>query len=132
VDEAFVRRFCDAKDPWSVRFTMSRAAYDIIGVARDARYEDVRQSVAPLIYFPVAQDPSRLRRLAILVRFNGPATALAALTSSIRTETQKAGGLRVARVAPLRELVNRSFDEERLAPDLSGAAGRPVVLFGAG
>src|SRR4030095_8436089 len=123
VDEAFVRRFCDAKDPLSVRFTMSRAAYDIIGVARDARYEGVRQSVAPLIYFPVAQDPSRLRRLAILVRFNGRTTAIAALTSAIRTETQKAGGLRVARVATLRELVDRSFDEERLRAHVPRAEG---------
>jgi putative ABC transport system permease protein len=129
VNEAFTRKFFGAGDPLGRQFTMSRAVYDIVGVAEDARYESVRTPAVPLAYFPIQQDPSRLRKLAVLVRFSGPATGIALLTSGLREVTRETGGLRIDKVETLRDLVSASFAAERLEATVSGGAGMLAVVL---
>jgi len=133
VNEAFVRKFFSAGDPIGRTFTMSRVDYVIVGVAQDARSQNLRSPVAPLAYSLVEQDPGRLRRLALIVRCSGPSGAIGTLTSAIHTAAREAGGLRIARVATLRELVDASVADERLAAAVSAGAGAlAVALVAAG
>jgi len=123
VNEAFARKFYGTTDVLGRRFAMSRIAYDIIGVAQDARYENLRRAVAPMVYKLVSQDPSHLRKLAILLRLGGGAAKeRASVSSAIRAEA-RAVGVRVATLATLRELVDASRQDERLAAAVSGGAG---------
>jgi predicted permease len=58
VNEAFVRRYRGGRDPVGARFGWGdppnvKYAFEIVGVARDAVYEDLRERIAPLIYLPI-------------------------------------------------------------------------------
>jgi hypothetical protein len=65
--------------------------------------------VPPLAYLLVDQDARRLRRLALIARFNGPARASGTLALTIQAAARDVGGLRGAKVATLRELVDASL-----------------------
>ena len=57
VNAAFVRRYLDGRDPLGVRVGWGnppnvRYGLEIVGVANDAVYSDMREEIQPLIYFP--------------------------------------------------------------------------------
>jgi predicted permease len=57
VNEAFVRRYGGGRDPVGARFGWGnppnvKYAIEIVGVAGDAVYEDLRERITPLIYLP--------------------------------------------------------------------------------
>ena len=59
VNDAFVRRYVNGRDPIGARFGWGnppnvKYAFEIVGVVRDAVYEDLREQITPLIYLPFA------------------------------------------------------------------------------
>jgi predicted lysophospholipase L1 biosynthesis ABC-type transport system permease subunit len=103
--------------------------YEIVGVARDARYNELGEKTPPMIYLPVAQNPESLRDLELRV-------------ASTATEAAVAGGLRraVAEAEPnlavlgtlsMSEQLDRSLARERTIARLTGFFGGLALLLAA-
>jgi predicted permease len=129
VNEAFARKYFQGQSAIGKEVLVARVPVEIIGIATDARYESLREEVAPMMYLPVAQDLSRWRRLAMLVRTSAPAD-IENLPRAVRQIVSDAGGgVRVARIESLGTLVDRTVVSERLAANLSMAGSALALLL---
>jgi hypothetical protein len=84
VNEAFVRRYVDDREPIGARFgwgTPSNVTYqfEIIGVAKDAVYADPREEIKPLVYFPFSWGDTFVVRAA-----GAPGTVAATLRRQVQ------------------------------------------------
>jgi predicted permease len=66
VNHAFVRAFLPGEgSPLGQRFVQERAEFEIVGVLRDAKYNDLRSAVVPTVYLPAAQNPGGQANFAV-------------------------------------------------------------------
>ncbi|HLN03888.1 MAG TPA: ABC transporter permease [Bryobacteraceae bacterium] len=131
VNEAFTKRFFGDRNPVGKHFTMRRATdVEIVGVAKDVKYEGLRKQTAPMIYLPTEQDLFHWRDLSLVVRFTGSPRDAAGLIAGIRSEvSHAAAGVRISAIQTLQNLVDRSLLEEWLAADLSSIASVLALLL---
>jgi predicted permease len=79
VNETFVRTYLDGVPPGAAlhrHFAKGRDAYEVVGVMRDALYEDVHEVIPPLAFVSVAGgltdgSPRRVSSATILLRVSG-------------------------------------------------------------
>jgi predicted permease len=72
VNQVFARKFFSGRNPLGKHFTMRRTTdVEIVGVAKDVKYESLREQTVPMIYLPTAQDLFHWRDLSLVVRFIG-------------------------------------------------------------
>jgi ABC-type antimicrobial peptide transport system permease subunit len=103
---------------------------EIVGVAKDVKYEGLRKQTAPMIYLPTEQDLFHWRDLSLVVRFTGSPREAAGLIAGIRSEVSRAAaGVRISAIQTLQNLVDRSLLEEWLAADLSSIASVLALLL---
>ena len=87
VNQAFVETFSLGPNPVGRRFWIEKTPFvpqtvlQIVGVAKNSKYRDLRQDVPPLVFIPMSQSPSPLQSGRFLIRSRG---RLDALTPSIR------------------------------------------------
>jgi predicted permease len=131
VNQAFVRKFFSGQNPLGKQFTMrGSTSVEIVGVAKDVKYGSLREQTAPMIYLPTAQDLFHWRDLSLVVRFTGAPRNATPLIAAIRSEVSHvAAGVRISAIQTLRNLVDRSLLEERLAADLSSIASALALLL---
>ena len=55
INERFVQRFLKNENPLGLTIRMLGASFQIVGVSRDIKYDDLRQEVRPTIYMPFRQ-----------------------------------------------------------------------------
>ena len=55
VNETFARRFFPDTDALGKRFTLDKKAIEIVGIARDGKYETLGEEPTPYFYLPFAQ-----------------------------------------------------------------------------
>jgi predicted permease len=64
VNEAFVRRYYDGRDPFSQQLSVGRGTNDpsrqVIGVAADVKQQGLDRPSPPMVFVPVAQAPDKL------------------------------------------------------------------------
>jgi len=135
VNEAFVRKFLDGRDPVgaSVAFERGRdrpAMKSIVGVVGDAAYNGLRGDAVPIAYSPVAQ-------------FDFPAGPSADITISVRAAAGApmflARSLAAALIAvdsdveftfrPLTDQLSASLTQERVIAMLAGFFGALALLL---
>ena len=94
--------------------------YEIVGIARDAKFEDLREEELPVVYLASTQDkyPSLGRRY--LVRSNLPP---AELSASIKTNLMQFNSGLDVNFQVFRTMVQESLLRERLMAQLSGFFG---------
>jgi predicted permease len=56
VNDSFARKYFAGGNPIGKHLNMARISYEIVGVAKDARYDDLREPRKPFVYFAAAQD----------------------------------------------------------------------------
>jgi predicted permease len=136
VNETFVHRFCADRDPIGKHLGLCSgdpcavdpgALIEIVGLARDAKYANVREAPQPMLYLPFTQQQQTLRELE--VRTAGDPTALAATLRGELAELDR----RLATVSTieLREQVDASLVAERLTAQLSTAFGLLALALAA-
>jgi predicted permease len=76
VNETFARAYFPGESPLGRTFTLRNRTIEIVGVARDARYYELRNAIPPTVYLPFRQELSAQANFA--VRTNGQAAASAA------------------------------------------------------
>lgn len=99
---------------------------EIIGVAKNSKYRDLRQNFVPLAFFPITQFEEPLRGGSVLIRSHA---SLEALTPMIRRAiADTSPGIQYS-FAVLKTRIENSLLRERLMAILSGLFGALAVLL---
>jgi len=94
INEAFAQRFFDRRNPIGMRITAigdndSRTAYQVVGVAKNARTQSLRGDVVPRYFLPASQPPPSARAPTFLIR---TATDSAPVMAAVRKTIQRVDG----------------------------------------
>ena len=104
---------------------MAGKPIQIVGVVRDAKYNDVRAETKPMFFRPIQQFPGRIR--AIEVRTSAPSREV---VDSVRKVLLDVGpDLMIRKVIPLTGQVERTVAAERLIGRLCLAFGVIALLL---
>jgi predicted permease len=132
VNEAMVRHYFHGADPLGKRFAWWHADpkdIEIVGVVKDAKYDNLKQDSPRLVYLPVQQQGSG----PFFVQIRGttrnerqPATLLQDCRAAIRAVNPN---IRVVSLEPLSAAVNRTLSPERLVSWLSMGFGIVAILL---
>jgi predicted permease len=99
---------------------------EIIGIAKDAKYRELRETIPPIAYVPMRQDPdSRVSNTYELRTTGAPSEAIAA----VRTAFERMNKNIDLEFHTLALQVNESLSRERLLATLSGFFGALALLL---
>jgi predicted permease len=89
INEAFARRFFERRNPVGMRITSSddvrRTTYEVVGVAKNARTQGLREEIEPRYYVAARQDPAGVKSPTFLIR---TAVRTAAVMTAVRKTIQ--------------------------------------------
>ena len=127
VNEAFVRHYFPTENPIGRRFGYGDQSYEIVGVLKNALFEDAKTKVRDMIFRALLQDQTQSAMTAELeLRTIGDPGGI---TSQVRNAvSQEDSKIPVTGVQALRHQVEESFSEERLAARLVSFFGA-IALF---
>ena len=134
VNQSFVRSHLDGVDPVGATLRtleepgFPEITYEIVGVVGDTKYGDLRdencwcekagESMAPIAYVPIAQNPSPYAWAPVIVRSHAPGADIAG-TIAQRVERLNSGI--VMHVGELKTQIRERLLNERLVAWLAGA-----------
>jgi predicted permease len=125
VNEAFARRYFGTAAAAGRGFTWNNRSHEIVGIAKDAKYGDLRGAAEPRIYFSLLQfgPPQRLE-----IRTSGvdPGTITGAVRVAVREIDPRQS---VGEVTTMGERLGQALARERLLADLSSFFGVVTVLL---
>jgi predicted permease len=130
VNETFVRQFFGDSDPIGrpVGFSAQPAAMmEIVGVARDAKYLDLREAPRPMLYVPFTQHAQPLPALEVRMK-PGYTGATASLQRELAAVDSR---IAVVRQLTLRGQVEWSLAAEQMVARVSGVFGALALLLAA-
>jgi predicted permease len=131
VNEAFARRLFPGRHPIGARFFRvggmhAGESMEIVGVAKDSKWVNLRADSPPMYYRPYRQmGGTPVVRLAI--RMSGARPSIARDLLGIGQSIDKR--MVVSNVVPFREIVNRTLIVERLVAQVSAAFGVLALLI---
>jgi hypothetical protein len=132
VNESFAKKYFDGANPVGRTFQLvtnlggPQPHFQIVGLAKDTKYTDLREDFAPIGYFPAAQETEIGPFLDLVLRTDMP---LASITPSItRAVREVAPGSTVA-YETVRTYVRDSLVTERLMATFSGFFGVLAMLI---
>jgi macrolide transport system ATP-binding/permease protein len=118
ISESMARRYFGNENPIGKRLGYGRknnAEFEIVGVAKDARFFSVRYQVPLMMHFPAHQRSDRMD--ALQVRTIGNPTAIAA---AVRKEVQAIDKRLLVDIKTLAAQVDDSLVQERMISTLAG------------
>ncbi len=122
VNQAFVRQFLHGKDPIGQYFSYDTAnpyRFQIVGVVKDSRVNDIHEEAPPTIYHSLAQDVIDVESLA--VRTGGdPSQMIAQVREAVRSVDSN---LPIGSANTVTEMVSNSLAQQRLIARLTTIFG---------
>ncbi len=133
VNEAFVRKYLDGRDPLTARFAFGfpqvnhASQRPIVGVVNDVKYASLWSSVEPVFYLVADQAWGGIFRLNVVVstELADPRTAIAA----VRAEVQKMDPQLAVTVRPVGDVVASTLTRQKLGTTLMLGFGAMAVLL---
>src|SRR5215510_13279173 len=123
VNQAFARKYFGGEDPLGKRIGLdsvkNNGQIEIVGVAQDAKYFELRGEMPPTVYLPYFQEPAS--DAYFTVRTTGEPTAMFSLIRQAVREID--GSLPFSDFKTVRQQVESSWAQERLFASLSGFFG---------
>jgi predicted permease len=122
VNEEFVREFFQAKDPIGQYYgydAENSRRFQIVGVVRDSRINDIRESAPPTAYHSLSQDVIDIETLNVRT-FGNPAELIAKIREVVRSVDP---GLPITDSSTVAELVSNSLGQQRLIARLTSIFG---------
>jgi predicted permease len=126
VNETFARKYFPNENPLDRTISTWRADWRIVGVCRDAKYQNIKEPVPPTAYIPFRQFPLRYGAY-FAVRTALPPLALATAVRKAVAEIDPA--VPIARLATQDQLLDASISTERLYAALCGALAMFALLL---
>ena len=128
VNESFARYFFGAGSPLGRRVTSVNVTYEIVGVVRDAKYQDLRQDVMRTMYISLMQlggeQPSYCNFLVLVTA--GDPMRLAPMLEKLVRETD--AGLRLRSTQTYSAILDRTMRTERIMATLGGFFGLLALM----
>jgi predicted permease len=126
VNEEFVRHYLGNRDPIGLRYGIGKPPtfYEIVGVASDAKYNDLREEVVPMAYYPWSQQMP-IRLFSVIVRTRGDSTAIA---PALRRALLEVHPDLYTDLRTLFSEIDNTLIRERLLASLSGFFGLLAVV----
>jgi putative ABC transport system permease protein len=126
VNESFARRHfpAGAAVGRTVQLT-GGPVFTVVGVARDSRSGNLRETPGPYLYLPWYASPEPLRRLNLVVREAGPRVA----PRDLRNAAVSAGAMWMRNTVPLEERLEWATRQERLAATILSALSAGAVVL---
>jgi len=118
VNEEFVREFFNGKDPIGGYYgydAENSRRFQIVGVVRDSRINDIRESAPPTAYHSLAQDVIDVEGLNVRT-FGDPAELMAKIRDVVRSVDPD---LPITDGSTVAELVSNSLSQQRLIARLT-------------
>ncbi len=114
VNEAFARQYFGGANPVGRTFEVvsnaGRSRFEVVGLAGDARYQDIRERIQPTAYLPFQQDYARA---TFIVRTSSPDPL--SMAQVLRREVARTrAGFRVSNIRTQASLVEEQTIRERL------------------
>jgi putative ABC transport system permease protein len=106
--------------------TEPETTYEIVGIARDAKFEELKEQLIPVMYLPSLQDPQPAAGKQFLIRSNLPQ---AEITASVNRALNEVNPGLDTRYEWFRTMVQGSMLRERLMATLSGFFGVLALLL---
>jgi predicted permease len=145
INESLAKKFFAGEDPIGKHFGMDAArfasTYEVVGVARDAKYTDPADPARPMFYVPLEQtehsDDQMMQSILERSHFMGSIQMLAAgSTQNLEAQIRRAVGevdptLTIISVQSMEQQVSSNFDQERMVANLAGAFGFIALLLAA-
>jgi hypothetical protein len=134
VSREFVRRFVPDNEPIgrTVRLLVApgepQPAYEIVGVAGDTKYYELRDTNEPLVYLSAAQEDDPEQRAQVVVQ---PRGAIAATTAAVLAATNRVAPGSFVELELWEEAIRNSIVRERLMATLSGAFAAVAAVLAA-
>src|SRR5262249_28035083 len=103
--------------------------YQVVGLVRNTKYADMRETPGPIAYFPEAQVPIPdpvLTEVMVLLRSRQPVSSL---TAAITAAARELNPAMLVRYRTLDGDIRQSFLRERLMATLSAFFGALAVLL---
>jgi predicted permease len=122
VNQTFVRQFLPGKDPIGQYYGWEETSprrFQIVGVVKDSRINDIREEVPPTIYHSLSQDVQDFESVSVRT-FGDPARLLTEIREAVRSIDPK---LPVADSSTLTQVVSESLWRYRLIARLSSMFG---------
>jgi putative ABC transport system permease protein len=132
VNEAFARKFLDGTSPVGHRFWVQATPgspdtrYEIVGMVRDTKYENLREEFQPIAYYASAQDDGAGPGAEVLIHSRVRTTEMVAAVTKVLYETNPA--ITVSFQA-FKSLIDGTILRERLMATLSGFFGLLALLL---
>jgi len=134
VNEAFVKKILKGADPLGKRFRQHEAPgeprplYEIVGVVKDSKYQDMHEEFLPFMYFPATQEEKPSPDDEILIRSSLPLTSL--ISSLKETIGSMNPGINLE-FRVLKTSIRESLLQDELMATLSGFFGFLAALLAA-
>ncbi|MGD1031246.1 MAG: ABC transporter permease [Opitutaceae bacterium] len=126
ISETFAQRYFRPADPIGRRFRTSqggpRQFYEVVGVARDVKYHDLREMTLPEVYVPyAASPPPAIGTMTFQMRTTGsPASFAASVPAAIQRVDPNA---RVIAMRTMDDILDRSLLNERAIAQIASFFG---------
>jgi macrolide transport system ATP-binding/permease protein len=127
VNETMAEKYWLGRNPMGERLQVKRRWLQVVGVAKDSKYESVRETPRPFFYVPLRQNFARDSGLNIRTRLS-PDAMRAALTREVHAIDRN---LALFEVITLQEQVDRSTSVQLVAVTLVGVLGGLALLLAA-
>jgi predicted permease len=125
VNETMVAQYWRGRNPIGERVQVKGRWMQVVGVAKDSKYESVREAPKPFFYVPLRQNFSRGAGLYIRTPLS-PETIATALAREVHALD---GSLALYEVITLQEQVDRSTSPQMVAVTLVGILGGLALLL---
>ena len=132
VTESFARVFFGGQNPLGKTFQIDEPpgtpepVYEIVGLARDSKYNDLRDPFEPLVYVPATQNEPPGSTLRLVVRSRLPLSQAASAVTALAREIHPSI---VVEFRTMQSQVRDSLMRERLMATLSGFFGALAALI---
>ena len=132
VNETFARKFLNGASPVGRRFWMEASpgspdtSYEIIGLVRDTKYEDLREEFRPIVYYGAAQNKGAGPGAQVLIRSRLPQAESVAGVTRVLNEINPAITVSFQGLKPM---IEATILPERLMATLSGFFGALALLL---
>lgn len=122
VNQAFVRKFLESRDPIGFHFEENNQHREIVGVVADSKYDDLRKEDAPTAYIPLKNG-----EVTFALRSAAAPGALIPVVRRIVSEVDN--NLPVFRVRTQSQTIDRLLFNERLVARLSSLFGLLALVL---
>jgi predicted permease len=132
VSQSFARQYFPGRDPVGQSFQVfvspgePNPFIQIVGVAGDTRYTDLREAFLPLVYLAAAQEAKPGSRLSLVIRAE---TSLAGVAPAVTRAITDVNSTFSIEYQTVRAQVDQSLLRERLIAILSGFFGGLAMLI---